>query len=92
MPDMYVDATGMARIIDETQGFIRHNGAAGHFTSYLGFCPETETAVVVRSNLSPRERIPAAVIGIKLLQEMQQSSTERKQASCRTQDMTQFCG
>jgi hypothetical protein len=50
------------------------------------------TAAVVRSNLSPRERIPAAVIGIKLLQEMQQSSTERKQASCRTQDMTQFCG
>lgn len=60
MPDMYVDATGMARIIDEEQGFIRHNGAA--------------------------------VVGIKLLQEMQQSSTERKQASCRTQDMTQFCG
>ncbi len=29
MPDMYVDATGMARIIDEEQGFIRHNGATG---------------------------------------------------------------
>lgn len=66
-----VDAMGMAWIIDNEHGFIWHNGATGNYNSYLGFCPETGTAVVVLSNLSPGFRIPATVVGIKLLEEMQ---------------------
>ena len=51
-------------------GLFWHNGGTGHYNSYLGFCPGTDTAVVVLSNLSPNDRIPATVLGIKLLQEL----------------------
>ena len=36
----------------------------------IGICPESETAVVILFNLSPNNRIPATVLGVKLLQEV----------------------
>ena len=66
-----MDEIGMAWIIDKENGFIWHNGGTGHYNSYLGFCPDSGTAVVILSNLSPNDRIPATVLGIKLLQELQ---------------------
>lgn len=69
--DMHADAMGMAWIHDEKNGFIWHNGGTSDYNSYLGFAPETKTAVVVLSNLSPNYRIPASVYGIKLLKELQ---------------------
>lgn len=69
--DIRADAMGLSWILDETNGFIWHNGGTGNYNSYLGFCPETETAVVVLSNLKPNERISATVIGVKLLKELQ---------------------
>ena len=71
MLDIRVDAMGMAWIIDEEHGFIWHNGASGNYNCYLGICPATQTGVVVLSNLSPGYRIPATVVGVKLLEEMQ---------------------
>ena len=70
MMGIHMDEIGMAWIIDNENGFIWHNGDTGHYNSYLGFCPETGTAVVVLSNLSPNDRIPATVLGIKQLQEL----------------------
>ena len=70
MMGIHMDEIGMAWIIDNENGFIWHNGGTGHYNSYLGFCPETGTAVVVLSNLSPNDRIPATVLGIKKLQEL----------------------
>ena len=65
-PDrIHMDEIGMAWIIDRENGFIWHNGGTGHYNSYLGFCPETGTSVVVLSNLPPNDRIPATVLGIK---------------------------
>lgn len=72
MMGIHMDEIGMAWIIDKENGFIWHNGGTGHYNSYLGFSPETETAVVILSNLSPNDRIPATVLGIKLLQELKQ--------------------
>ncbi len=72
MMGIRMDEIGMAWIIDNENGFIWHNGGTGHYNCYLGFCPETETAVVVLSNLSPNDRIPATVLGIKRLQELNQ--------------------
>ena len=71
--DMYihVDAMGLSWILDEENGFIWHNGGTSNYNSYLGFCPETGTAVVVLSNLKPNNRIPATVIGVKLLKALQ---------------------
>ncbi len=65
-----MDGIGMAWILDNENGFIWHNGGTGHYNSYLGFCRETGTAVAVLSNLSPNDRIPATVLGIKKLQEL----------------------
>ena len=41
-----------------------------NYNSYLGFNPETGTAVVVLSNLAPNYRVPATVLGVKLLLEL----------------------
>ena len=41
----------------------------GNYNSYLGFNPETGTAVVL-SNLAPNYRVPATVLGLKLLLEL----------------------
>ena len=67
---IYMDEIGMAWIIDRKNGIIWHNGGTGNYNSYLGFCPESGTAVVVLSNLSPNDRIPATVLGIKKLLEV----------------------
>ncbi len=69
--DIRVDAMGMAWIIDTKHGFIWHNGATGSYNCYIGFCPKTQTAAVVLSNLPPEYKIPATVTGIKILKEMQ---------------------
>lgn len=69
---IHMDEIGMAWIIDRENGIIWHNGGTGNYNCYLGFHPETQTAIVVLSNLAPNERIPATVLGIKLLTELTQ--------------------
>lgn len=66
-----VDEIGMSWIIDNENGIIWHNGATGDYNSYLGFNVESGTAVVILSNLSPNYRVPATVLGIKLLTELE---------------------
>lgn len=65
-----VDEIGMSWIIDTEHGFIWHNGGTGMHTSYLGFCPAENTAVVVLSNLSLEEDIQTTTIGFKKLMEI----------------------
>ncbi len=65
-----IDEIGMSWIIDTENRFIWHNGAIGMYTSYLGFCPEKNTAVVVLSNLSQDEEIQTTTIGFKKLMEI----------------------
>lgn len=67
---IHMDEIGMSWIIDNENGIIWHNGGTGNYNCYLGFHPETQTAVVILSNLSPNERIPATVLGVKLLLEL----------------------
>jgi len=64
---IHMDEIGMSWLIDNENGIIWHNGGTGHYNSYLGFHPATGTAVVILSNLAPGYRIPATVLGIKLL-------------------------
>lgn len=70
MLDIRLDEIGMAWIIDRENGIVWHNGGTGNYNSYLGFVPEANVAVVVLSNLPPNYRIPATVLGIKLLAEL----------------------
>lgn len=66
-----MDGIGMAWIVDMENGIIWHNGGTGNYNSYLGFRPETGTAVVILSNLPPNYRIPTTILGIKLLTELE---------------------
>ncbi|HBK01714.1 MAG TPA: hypothetical protein DDY77_01605 [Clostridiales bacterium] len=65
-----MDSIGMAWIIDEKSGITWHNGGTGNFNSYLGFDKESGVAVVILSNLAPSYRIPATVLGVKLINEL----------------------
>lgn len=71
---IHMDEIGMSWMIDNVNGIIWHNGGTGDYNSYLGFSLETGTAVVVLSNLAPNYRIPATVLGVKLLVELLASS------------------
>lgn len=68
---IYMNEIGMAWVIDNENGFIWHNGATGDYNCYLGFCADTQTAVVILSNLPSDYRIPATVMGVRLLKEIQ---------------------
>ena len=65
-----MDQIGLPWIIDKENGIIWHNGGTGHYNSYIGFSKENNTAVVILSNLAPNYRIPATVLGLKLLMEL----------------------
>lgn len=67
---IHLDEIGMAWILDRENGIVWHNGGTGDFNCYLGFCPETDTAVIVLSNLPPDYRIPATILGVKLFAEL----------------------
>lgn len=70
--EINLDEIGMSWIIDNKNGIIWHNGGTESYNSYLGFRPEKNTAVVVLSNFAPNYRIPATVLGVKLLLELDQ--------------------
>lgn len=66
-----LDAVGMSWIWDEKQGIYWHNGGTSQFNSYLAFDKEQQIGVVVLANLAPTYRIPATVLGAKLMEELQ---------------------
>lgn len=67
--DINMDEIGTAWLFDNKNSVIWHNGGTGNYNSYLGFNTETKTAVVILSNLPPNYKIPATVLGIKLLKD-----------------------
>ena len=69
--NIHIDEIGMAWIIDNQNGFVWHNGGTDYYNSYLGICKESNTAVVILSNLPDDYRIPATILGNKLLLEIQ---------------------
>lgn len=68
--DIHMDGIGMAWLLDEKNNIIWHNGGTGHYNCYLGISTDKNAAVVVLSNLAPAYRIPATVIGVKLLKSL----------------------
>lgn len=67
MLNIRMDSIGMAWILDDQNGILWHNGGTGGQNCYLGVCPAKNRAVVVLSSLAPNYRIPATVVGVKLL-------------------------
>ena len=68
---IFMDDAGAGWIMDQKNGIIWHNGATGNYNCYLGFDQERQIAVVVLSNLPPKYKIPATVIGIEILTTLQ---------------------
>ena len=69
-----MDSIGAAWIIDDEHGIIWHNGGTSNYSCYLGFDPVRQIAVVILTNLAPDYRIPATVLGAKLMLELQNQS------------------
>ena len=69
--NIHVDYMGAAWVGDNANGVIWHNGGTGNYNCYIGFDKKNQIAVVILSNLSPGYRIPATVMGIKLLTDLQ---------------------
>lgn len=63
-----IDATDYFELCPES---LKEVYATPESYANMGIDSDTNTAVVVLSNLSPNERIPATVLGVKLLQEIQ---------------------
>jgi CubicO group peptidase (beta-lactamase class C family) len=63
-----VDLVGLGWMIDMENGFIWHNGATDYYNSYIAFDINKEFGVVVLSNLPPNYRIPATMMGIRLME------------------------
>ena len=68
--NIHIDSMGAAWIIDEHNNIVWHNGGTGHYNCYIGFDMDKQIAVVILSNLPPGYRIPATVMGIKLLNDL----------------------
>lgn len=67
---IFMDEIGMGWIIDDQNGIVWHNGGTDDYNCYLGFNPEAGIAVVILSNLAPNKKIPATVLGPKLMTEL----------------------
>ena len=65
-----MDEAASGWMLDRERGFLWHNGGTGHYNCYLGVHPASGAAVVILSNLAPNDRIPATVLGVKLLEEL----------------------
>ena len=66
-----IDAVGTGWMIDNEKKFVWHNGATGNFNCYIGFDKENQIGVVILSNLPPDYKIPATVMGIEILTDLQ---------------------
>ena len=64
-----INGIGASWMLDDTLGTIWHNGATGEFNSYLAFSPEKQVGVIILANQSPEDRVPATVMGVKLLEQ-----------------------
>jgi CubicO group peptidase (beta-lactamase class C family) len=68
------DATGIGWMIDAKNNLIWHNGGTSNFNSYMAFDKEKQLGVVILSNLPLRYRIPATIMGAKLITELQKKN------------------
>ncbi len=68
-----MDAAGAGWMIDNENNIIWHNGGTRNYNSYIGFDKKNQIGVVILSNLPPNYRIPATVMGVKILTSLQKS-------------------
>lgn len=64
------DEMGYQWMLNSKDQIIWHDGATGGYTSFIGFNPKEQTAVVVLSNVPINEGVTSAMIGGVLLKEL----------------------
>lgn len=69
--NLRMDGMGIGWILDKEHDFIWHNGGTAGFNCYVAFDKVKKVGVVILSNLGPNVRIPATIMGIKLMTELQ---------------------
>jgi CubicO group peptidase (beta-lactamase class C family) len=67
---IHMDSAGIGWMLDTRNNRIWHNGGTTNFNSYIAFNKAKQIGVVVLSNLSPNDGIPATVMGAKLMSEL----------------------
>ena len=73
-----IDGVGMGWMIDSQNNIIWHNGGTSNFNSYVAFDKNKQIGVVILSNCSPNYRIPATVMGVKLMMLLQNEVNSNK--------------
>lgn len=73
-----MDGVGLGWMIDLKNDIIWHNGATSNFNSYVAFDKDKQIGVVILSNCSPNYRIPATVMGAKLMMVLQDEVNSEK--------------
>jgi CubicO group peptidase (beta-lactamase class C family) len=73
--DIRQDAAGIGWMKDTKNNIIWHNGGTSNYNSYAAFDKDRQIGVVILSNCSPGDRIPATVMGVKLMLELQNGQT-----------------
>lgn len=66
-----MDCAGLGWMIDTENGILWHNGGTGNYNSYIAFDKENQIGVVILSNLAPDYKIPATVMGARLMRDLQ---------------------
>lgn len=62
-----MEKIGYAWFLDEKNGYMWHSGASGNYNCYMAFSPEKNSAVIVLSDLPSDFKIPATIVGIKMI-------------------------
>lgn len=65
-----LDGAAYGWVYDSEGEILWHNGGTSNYNAYLAFSVKDNTAVAVLSNLAPSEKIPATVLGRKILGEL----------------------
>lgn len=73
-----MDGVGIGWMIDSKNNIIWHNGGTSNFNSYVAFDKSKQIGVVILSNCSPNYRIPATVMGAKLMMVLQNEVNSKK--------------
>jgi len=66
-----MDEMGIGWMIDTEKNIIWHNGATSNFNSYIAFDKKNQVGIIILSNLPPNYRIPATLMGVKLMTTLQ---------------------
>lgn len=74
--NVQIDSVANGWMIDAKNNLIWHNGGTSDYNSYLAFDQERQLGVMILANTGPSYRIPATVIGVKMITDLQKEQMQ----------------